>query len=208
IYFRKDLLSLAKNLPKYSPKKHTKLNNLTTFLILSTILTGAIGYSLTKTVLQNPPSPMYSTIFIGALLIITGFLQRNHSLYSNATKNNPDLNDSIFVGILQGFSALPGMSRSGVTLIALLRTGFSLKDAFRLSFLMSIPVIAGAQIGMGFMNLLNIDPFIAITGAIMSFIFGLISIKYLMDIAGKARFDIFCLILGSFTIIYAFVIYL
>lgn len=54
------------------------------------------------------------------------------------------LKDSLFIGILQGISPLPGISRSGITIIGLLRRGFAKEEAFILSFLMAIPVILGA----------------------------------------------------------------
>ena len=52
--------------------------------------------------------------------------------------------DVLFLGLLQGFSPLPGISRSGITIVGLLRRGFKRSEAFILSFLMAIPLIIGA----------------------------------------------------------------
>ena len=205
VYFRKDIRALIGNIPYYSTKKLSTYNSLTTFLLISTTITGFIGFFLMCYALNNPPSPIYSTIFIGALLVITGLIQRKSSLNRITRKDYPTISDAIFTGTLQGFSALPGMSRSGITLLALFRNGFSTKDALRLSFLMSIPVVAGAQIAMGFMGILDITLTSAIVSTLTSFIVGLLSIRYLMKIAQKIRFDVFCIYLGIFTILYAIV---
>lgn len=51
--------------------------------------------------------------------------------------------DMVIVGIAQGFTILPGISRSGMTVAALLFRNFNTEVALKLSFLMSIPAIIG-----------------------------------------------------------------
>ena len=51
---------------------------------------------------------------------------------------------ALLVGLAQALAPVPGVSRSGVTLTAGLLLGLSRQAAARLSFLLSIPVIAGA----------------------------------------------------------------
>jgi undecaprenyl-diphosphatase len=48
------------------------------------------------------------------------------------------------VGLLQGLAVLPGVSRSGTTVSALLLRGYDGPDAIRLSFVLSIPAAVGA----------------------------------------------------------------
>lgn len=52
--------------------------------------------------------------------------------------------DVFLVGLVQIFSFFPGVSRSGITISTLLWRKFSYSDAFRLSFIMAIPLIMGA----------------------------------------------------------------
>lgn len=52
--------------------------------------------------------------------------------------------DAIFIGVAQAVSILPGISRSGATVVAALRNGITKEAAVSFSFLLSIPAIAGA----------------------------------------------------------------
>ncbi|MDR1021449.1 MAG: undecaprenyl-diphosphate phosphatase [Synergistaceae bacterium] len=54
--------------------------------------------------------------------------------------------DGLFVGLVQGIAVIPGISRSGSTMWAGLLLGFSRSEAFRFSFLLSVPTIAGAAL--------------------------------------------------------------
>jgi len=56
----------------------------------------------------------------------------------------PFMTDAVLVGSLQGLAILPGVSRSGTTISALLLRGYDATTAFRLSFLLSIPAALGA----------------------------------------------------------------
>lgn len=54
--------------------------------------------------------------------------------------------DALIVGLAQCFALIPGVSRSGSTIVMLLLLGFSRSDSARFSFLLSIPAVAGAGI--------------------------------------------------------------
>ena len=58
-------------------------------------------------------------------------------------RNNITLRDSLTAGIGQAIAILPGVSRSGTTITALLLSGVSRETAIRFAFLMSIPAILG-----------------------------------------------------------------
>jgi len=51
---------------------------------------------------------------------------------------------ALWIGMFQAFAILPGISRSGATIVAGLRCGLKREEAATFSFLMAIPVIAGA----------------------------------------------------------------
>ncbi len=50
----------------------------------------------------------------------------------------------IFIGLMQGLGALPGISRSGITIFSAVSLGFNRKSAFEISFLSLIPIVFGA----------------------------------------------------------------
>lgn len=202
LYFRKDLKAILKNIPTYLKKssKKTETDATTTFLIISTITTGIIGfpillYSLDKLDFKGTEA----TAFIGILLILTGLLQRKTEKKEKKEKNIT-IKDSILIGILQGFSAMPGLSRSGLTTSGLLLRKYDSKKALRLSFLMSIPTIFIAEIGLNLMEIITIDTnsIIAIT---ISFITGYMTIGILINFAQKISFSRFCILLGILSLL-------
>jgi len=196
IYFKAELLGLLKNFPLYikNPRVNTDENLLTTFLIISTLLTGIVGLPIFLFGIEKiNVSGAAATAFIGILLIFTGILQK----YSKnpIEKRDIELNDSAIVGILQAFSVLPGISRSGITISTLLLRKYDSHSALKLSFMMSIPAVFVAEIGIGIMGRIIIDAYSLLAVAI-SFVVGLLSIGILMGVAGRINFGNFCISLG------------
>lgn len=102
----------------------------------------------------------------------------------NRTLRSVRLPDTLVVGIAQALALMPGTSRSGVTLTMGLFRGFTRADAARFSFLLGIPLIAGAGL-KGVADLLQVDPSGAEIGKILagvatSAISGFITIRFLL----------------------------
>jgi undecaprenyl-diphosphatase len=202
VYFRKDIIKLVLNLKDFSTSKKTYYNSLTIFLFISTLITGIIGSFIVFYHIESVYITSFSaTLLIGIFLIFTGLIQTYSML-----KKNPTIFDSIILGFMQGLSAIPGISRSGITIFGLLLRKFCAKDALKISFLMSIPLIAGAQIGIGLLKLVEFNLLNSLIGITSSFIIGLFSIGFLMKIAKRFRFDIFCIILGLIAICYSLIL--
>lgn len=201
LYFRNDLKTIIKNIPDYlkKNKKNKDTNSITTFLILSTITTGIIGlpillYSLDKLNFSGTTA----TAFIGILLIITGLLQKTQQ--KELTGKKITKLDSIIIGTLQGFSAMPGLSRSGLTTSGLLIRKYDAKRSLKLSFLMSIPAVLAAEIGLSLMGKIILDTN-SIIAVAASFTVGYMTIASLIKVAEKIRFYKFCIILGIISLI-------
>ncbi len=108
-----------------------------------------------------------------------------------------------FVGVAQATAIMPAISRSGTTVWAALISGVDRKTAFTFSFLLSIPVILGANA----LELLKIykegtglpaAP-ILFSGGTVAFVSGLLSLYLLRYMIKKAKFEFFgwyCLVLG------------
>ncbi|MBU1121132.1 MAG: undecaprenyl-diphosphate phosphatase [Candidatus Omnitrophota bacterium] len=106
--------------------------------------------------------------------------------------------DSIILGILQGLAIFPGISRSGITIIGLLKRGFDAKEAFSFSFIMAIPIILGAFLVEG-KEILSVN--IGTTNIIISFIVAVLSGLFALKIIKKAlikvkfhNFGYYCLL--------------
>ena len=77
----------------------------------------------------------------------------------------------LIASLFQAFAALPGVSRSGITISILLYLGVNHIDATRFSFLMAIPLILGASILSLFDTGFSIISYLSIVGILISCIF-------------------------------------
>ncbi len=207
IYFRKDLREIIGKIPHYirSYGSWNQENYATlTFLIFSTLLTGIVGLPLFifATGLTDFSGKL-ATAFIGILLILTGVLQMTAS-GKGLRKRVPATDDTVILGIAQGFAALPGISRSGITVSALLLRKFNPSDAIKLSFLMSIPAVLVAEIGIAAMGMLVIDTN-SIIAMLVAFVFGLLTIDALIRIAKRFDFAKFCIFIGAISVLAYFI---
>lgn len=82
---------------------------------------------------------------IGLMLVVFGLaLAWADRLRGTRSIEELELRDAVVMGTAQAIALSPGVSRSGVTMTAARRLGYTRDAAARLSFLMSLPVIAGA----------------------------------------------------------------
>lgn len=198
VYLRSDILNLLRKLPSYRFDYANQQNRLVSFLLFATILTGAVGYPLYRLLHETAPFAGEALIaLIGVALIATGLLQKYAKVKGTRGAADLNLKDTVLLGVAQGFSVIPGISRSGTTTSLLIFRKIRSEEALRLSFLMSIPAILGAEIGLTLMGgLPTISLEETLTSIAFAFLFGLLSIHALMKIAQKIKFWAFCIILG------------
>lgn len=189
IYFRKDIKKIIE----------LKEKNLMQFMViafLSTAITAVPMYLFLKEII----SAFYLSLLIGLMLMLTGFLQWKKKVQKK-TEENPK--NAFLLGLGQGFSIIPGISRSGITTSVLLFEGFSAEKAFRLSFLLSIPSVLIAELGFGLMEGIEFEMNLLIS-ILIAFVVGYFSIKYLIEFSKKINFSWFCFAIGIFYIIISF----
>lgn len=197
VYFRKEILHLLKSLKKYRFGYKDEENRLTSFLIFSTILTAIVGFPIY--ILLRTTS-FAGEVFIGIIgisLIATGLLQKKAKDKGGRKAADVNQKDTLLAGILQGLSVVPGISRSGITISSLLIRKYDSQSALKLSFLMGIPAVLAAEIGL---NLLGGIPALNSTdmavSAATAFIVGIISMNGIFRIAKRIKFWKFCVVLG------------
>ena len=202
VYFRREIAALLRALPRYRLNYADRENSLTSFLLFSTVLTGAVGYPLFRLALEATVVGEAFTALVGVALIATGLLQRSARKTGGRGSADPGPRDTLLVGVAQGFSAFPGISRSGVTTSLLLLRGFSGTEALRLSFLMSVPSVLVAEVGLGLTRgLPAVGTQDLLLGALSSFALGMLSIHVLVRAAERVRFWKFCLLLGVLAVL-------
>ena len=114
-------------------------------LILATIPAALIGFFLEKTLRAAFSSPMLAAIF----LIVNGVMLLLGERVRGVGKQSLDeltWEGALAIGLAQATALIPGISRSGATIIGGTIVGLHYKDAARFSFLMATPIIFGAAL--------------------------------------------------------------
>lgn len=205
VYYRSDIFEALENAPGWRPQQaYAPANADTTFILLASAATGVVGIPLYFT-LRDAVSGLAGGLFIalvGLLLIVTGLLQRATESMEFVGKETPTLLDTLLVGAFQGFSILPGISRSGTTVSVMLLRGYEAPVSLRLSFLLSIPASFGAAVlvvvsGGG---LPGISPLAAAVAIVSSAIVGYLTIDALMRFVERVPFWVVCIALGGLAV--------
>ena len=149
-------------------------------------------------------------IFIGAALIVTGFLLFASDMIRKGrkTERNATWLDVLIVGAGQAIATMPGISRSGMTISAGCFTGFERKFAVRFSFLLSIPAVLGANIlslkDAAEAGIVWSEVPVYLVGVVTAAVVGYLCIRLLKMIADKGRFGAFayyCWAVGLLTLV-------
>lgn len=172
----------------------------TLLLVVATVPTASLGLLVRSYFREAFSSGTLSSV----LLILTGtFLWSTRRPNGVKREKETSILDAFLVGLAQGFSTLPGLSRSGLTISTGVLRGLDRKWAGEFAFLLAIPV----SIGAGLMEARSFGgdlPSIGI-GMVGAFFSGLISLKSLMRWLkeGKLhRFSFYCWTVGSAFLVY------
>lgn len=173
-------------------------------IIIATVLTGIIGLPLRKVVDEASSSPL----FVGAGLIMTAFIMSLVPIISRTNKSSSLMSIAIVVGIAQGVAVLPGVSRSGMTIAAGLAMGLGVSEAFRFSFLISVPAVMGASLLEAVKVLRGSEAVYLPAGylwaVLAAFVLGFLALGLMrrLVLAGKwAYFGFYCLIVGILAVL-------
>ncbi len=170
---------------------------LAAFLLVSTVLSGVVGLPLVLYLTDLSESAgAAAMVVVGVALLLTGALQIARRGPGNRDRDDLEVRDGLLAGVSQGLAVIPGLSRSGVTVAALLWRGFDRREALVLSFLMSVPAsLAAAAFAV-------LDGAFAVTaealvGAAVAFCTGLLTIKLLVAVAERVNLAAFVMIAGA-----------
>lgn len=105
-------------------------------LITATVITGGIGI-IAKPWVEH----MISAPIVAGTLFITAFFILVSEYFSPSKTQFFSWNIAIILGVVQAIAIIPGISRSGATIVFLLLVGIAKKQALEISFLLSIPTI-------------------------------------------------------------------
>ncbi len=164
-------------------------------LIVAFIPTGIVGLLFHKQI-----EAMFSTNSTVALMIITGiaflaieffYKERNHDI---KLLENVTYMQALKVGLFQVLSLIPGVSRSGSTILGAMLIGLRRDVAMIFSFLLAIPTMGAASGYMllkEYQNLSFNHMEILLVGFVVSFIVGWLAVKWFLAIVSKYNFTPF-----------------
>jgi undecaprenyl-diphosphatase len=176
--------------------------------ILATIPGGAAGFLLKDAVsVYAVASTVAIALIIGgiAIWLIETYHQAAKNRGGEAKLNNISTRQSLQIGLFQMLALIPGVSRSGSTIIGGLLSGVDRVTAAAFSFYLSIPILllAGAyQMTKGSEGLDTVSGGLAaiVAGTIAAFITALLVIRWLLHYVSRHDFKIFAyyrIILGT-----------
>lgn len=171
-------------------------------LIIATIPAVLVGLPIKKYcehILENPWVAGAMFPVTGAALLFLSYRPAGHVEYPQMT-----FRQAIWIGLSQAVAILPGLSRSGSTIAAGVGTGLTRNSAAAFSFLLAIPVIAGAGLleGIDFWQDGQLSTPISymLLGTAVSFVVGLAALWFLNRWLERGRLHIFawyCILLGA-----------
>ena len=176
-------------------------------VIIGTIPAGLVGYLFNDQISRLFSSPLVA----GIGLLLTGvylMLAELHWKGSPTTLARATTKQAFWVGLAQMVAIIPGISRSGTTLATGLLNGWDRQAAIKFSFLLAIPVLAGASI----LKLKDfgkrsgsLQPIPIIVGFIICLGVSLLAINLLVRMVRKGKLSYFawyCLIVGLGIIVF------
>ncbi len=171
-------------------KWRTGEGRLVWYIVLATVPAGILGVKYEHVVEESFRNP----VLIVVSLIVVSIIMWAADRFSRkaAGMDRMTLGHALIIGCAQATALVPGVSRSGSTIIGGLLTGYTRESAARFSFLLSTPVIAGAAVLKLYKLHLapgELAPFAA--GVACSAVVGYASIKFLLSYLNRHSLNLF-----------------
>jgi len=205
IYFRATLVRLLRAVFDPSMKSDRAMIG---YLAIATVPVGLVGLTLRKQVegLGDNPSAVCVFLCITGLILFLPRLLANRRRHSDGKIS---LGSALAMGCGQACAVLPGISRSGSTIVAGMASGVQPSRAAEFSFLLAIPAISGASVVEFVGHYKEIDPAKLfgpyLAGAVAAFMFGLVAVYAVLEMIRRGKFEYFayyCLAVGITGLIY------
>ncbi len=202
IIYRRKILAIILNLGE---KNNLKFTGNVALAFLPSIIIGALFYKSIKLLLFSNLVIALALIFGGIIMIIIDLRPRKSTINSI---EDIGFKKSLAIGLLQCLAMIPGISRSGASIISGLLFGLNRKTATEFSFFLAIPTIISATCYDLYKNYsaLNFsDSKIILIGMISAFLSAILVIKWLLNYVSKHNFvpfGIYRILLGIAILIF------
>lgn len=172
---------------RYKEDENTRLSMI---ILLSMIPALIVGFTMKSSIEEAFTNPF----FVSIMLLITGSILYSTRFVGTLTKD-VNANRGFWMGVAQAFAILPGISRSGSTISLGLLLGIEREKVANFSFLMVLPVLAGAML-LEILDLVELGQILVpvgslIAGFLSSFISGYLALTYLIKLLKREKFYYF-----------------
>lgn len=186
IFFRKRIVKILQDV--FVRKNYTLAIN----ILITSIPAGVIGFLLSGVI---GDAPFFSSLYtisiamgvVGILMIIVDKLPQMSKLKN---ENYLPKSRALFIGLAQTFALIPGVSRSGSTIVAGRMAGLNSESAAEYSFLASIPIMCGVVlktfVSSGSRAYLFDNWWMLLLSNAVAFVSGLVAIGFLLKFLKKS----------------------
>ena len=178
-FFLRDLIAMLRAVFSADPAQRPQARRLA-FLIVGTLPVGIAGLLFR----HHIEGPLRSLTVIGTALIVVAILMGLADRFFAGERTIDDLTwrDAILIGLAQALALIPGVSRSGITLVAGLALGLRRDAAARFSFLLSVPAIGAAGVFElpKVLHAQGLSAPVLAAGLVTAFVSGYLSIAWLL----------------------------
>lgn len=207
VLYRNEIISIIKDFFCYLKTKEKKYK--TNYKYAWLIVIGTIPAALLGLFVKDIIEKYFTTKLVGAMLIITALLlYMIKDIKGKKEKEDITYIDALKIGLFQVVALLPGISRSGATVVGAMKSNLKRETALNYSFMLYIPISLASMI-LGVSDLISAsnlnELFIPyLVSMIAAGIVTYYAAKLFMDIMKKGKliyFSIYCFIVGIITFI-------
>jgi len=211
LIYRKKIIKLFKSFFTYiktKDKKYYDNYKYCWYIVIGTIPAGIMGLIVTKLGIFDKLEENVKVTGI-ALLVTALFLFIIRNFKGTKDDSKITLKDSIIIGLFQIVALIPGISRSGSTIVGGMFRDLKRDTAFDFSFMLYIPISIATGL-LGFKDLLDAnlqfgEIILYVLSAFVAFIFTALCLKWFRNIVKNGKliyFVYYCLIVGTLVIIF------
>ncbi|WP_027881926.1 undecaprenyl-diphosphate phosphatase [Meiothermus rufus] len=177
-------------------------------ILVAFIPTGILGFLLADVIenifLGNDLIVVVNLVGVGLLLLFVDRWLEGHKRYDDV--NQIPLLQAVWIGFFQALAMVPGVSRSGATIVGGMALGLSRKAAAEFSFILAVPTMLSAT---GFSLLRNLEEFRADSwgllgvGFLTAFVVALLTVRWLLGFVSRNSFMPFAIYRIFIGLVYA-----
>ena len=193
VAFRIELIDLARE----ALREPTRASPLLRFAVVGTVVSAVIGIPVVLVLDEfSRAVGTAAMIMVGVAMLGTALALRARPAGGTRRRDELTLMDAVGFGVAQGLAAIPGSSRSGLTVALLLGRRVDRAEALAISFIMSIPASVGAALFAGLYGD-GVDLTSGLIGASVAAVVGFVTIRSLLRLAYRINFSMFVALAGG-----------